>query len=120
MYPIQSTIHHHNKHPLPPIDTTYRFELVCCVFSGQSVPKTVKGNSYALIIVVHLSKWPEILTLPDMKATTIAQAIFDNWICRYGVMKRLHRDGAQLIYGTEFKTHVKQKDHAFTERRYII
>ena len=42
---------------------------------------------------------PEVVALPDIKATTIARGIFDNWICRYGVMERLHSDGANNVDG---------------------
>ena len=37
--------------------------------------------------------------MPDIRAPTIAQAIFDNWVCRYGVMPRLHSDGAKNVDG---------------------
>ena len=37
--------------------------------------------------------------MPDIRAPTVAQAIFDNWVCRYGVMPRLHSDGAKNVDG---------------------
>ena len=67
------------------------------------MPKTSRGMTYALIIVDHFSKWPEFVALPDSTAPVIAQAIFDNWICRYGVMERLHSDGANNVNGEVMK-----------------
>ena len=87
------------KRPLVPIETSERFELVCYDLAGPFMPKTDRGNIYALIIIDHFSKWPEIIALPDIRATTIAQAIFDTWVCRYGVMPRLHSDGAKNVDG---------------------
>ena len=78
---------------MTPIVTTRKFELVCYDLAGPFLPKTVRGMEYALIIVDHFSKWPEIVPLPDKGAPTVARAIFDHWICRYGVPERLHSDG---------------------------
>ena len=87
------------RQPLTPIVTTRRFEMVCYDLAGPFMPKTERGNTHALIIVDHFSKWPEIVALPCTKAPTIAQAIFDNWVCRYGVPERLHSDGANNVNG---------------------
>ena len=73
--------------------------MVCYDLAGPFMPKTERGNTHALIIVDHFSKWPEIVALPCTKAPTIAQAIFDNWVCRYGVPERLHSDGANNVNG---------------------
>ena len=87
------------KRPLTPISTRNRFELVCYDIAGPFIPKTDRGNVYALIIIDHFTKWPEIVALPNIEAITIALAIFDNWVCRYGVMSRLHSDGAKNVDG---------------------
>ena len=88
------------RQPLKPIVTTRRFEVVCYDLAGPFMPKTERGNTHALIIVDHFSKWPEIVALPNTKAPTIAQGIFDQWICRYGVPGRLHSDGANNVNGS--------------------
>ena len=85
--------------PLQPIYSSQRFELVCYDLAGPFIPISSHGNIYALILVDHFTKWPEVLPLPDSKATTIASAIYDHWICRYGLMQRSHRDGAQNVDG---------------------
>ena len=85
--------------PLMPIETSRRFDMICYDLAGPFLPKTARGHIYALIIVDHFTKWPEIVPLPDCNASTIAQAIFDNWVCRYGVMNRLHSDGAHNVDG---------------------
>ena len=87
------------KRPVIPIETNNRFDLVCYDLAGPFMPKTDRGNVYALIIIDHFSKWPEIVALPNAQAPTIARAIFDFWVCRYGVMACLHSDGANNVDG---------------------
>ena len=87
------------KRPLMSIEITERFNLVCYDLAGPFIPKTDRGNAYAMVIIDHFSKWPELIALPDVKATTIARAIFDVWVCRYGVMSRLHSDGGSNVDG---------------------
>ena len=84
--------------PLCPIETSDRFELVCYDIAGPFLPKNIRGNLYALIIVDHFTKWTEILPLKDVTAPAIAKAIFHQWICRYGVMSKLHSDGANNVH----------------------
>ena len=93
----------YHKEPLQPIQSTERFELVCYDLAGPFLPETPSGNKYALIIVDHFSKWPEVIPLKDIDAPTIARAIHDQWICRYGLMKRLHSDGAPNVHGCVIK-----------------
>ena len=85
--------------PLQPIPIENRFEFVCYDLVGPFLPKNTRGNIYALIIVDHFTKWPEIFPLQDSTAPTIARTIFDQWCCRYGIMDRLHSDGAPNVHG---------------------
>ena len=85
--------------PLHPIPVENRFEFVCYDLAGPFLPKNSRGNLYALIMVDHFTKWPEIFPLIDSTAPTIARMIFEQWCCRYGVMDRLHSDGASNVHG---------------------
>ena len=64
----------YHKEPLQPMQSTERFELVCYDLAGTFLPETPSGNKYALI-----------------------------WICRYGLLKRLHSDGASHVHGCVMK-----------------
>ena len=85
--------------PLQPIATTERFEMVSYDIAGPFIPSKHLRNLYALIIVDHFTKWPEIIPLKNIQASTLAQAIFEQWCCRYGVMSQLHSDGANNVHG---------------------
>ena len=85
--------------PLNPINSSERFETICYDIAGPFMPVTPRGNRYALILVDHFTKWTEAIALPDIQALTIARAIYDQWCCRYGLMKFLHSDGASNVDG---------------------
>ena len=89
--------------PLNPIDSSGRFEIVCYDLAGPFVPSRGHGNTYALIIVDHFTKWPELIPMKCITAPNIARTIFEEWCCRYGVMTQLHSDGAQNMHGNVIK-----------------
>jgi len=65
------------------------------------LPQTEKGNLYALVLVDHLSRYVELVPLPDKRAETIATAIIDNFITVYGPPMELQTDG-----GAEFNNNL--------------
>ena len=85
--------------PLKPIESSERFQTVCYDIAGPFMPITPRGNKYALILVDHFTKWPEVVALPDIQAPTIARAIYDQWCCRYGLMTSLLSDGCPNVDG---------------------
>eukprot|EP00794_Sanderia_malayensis_P005772 gene5772-6477_t len=89
----------YHKAPLQPIESSERFQLVCYDLAGPFIPASDNGNTYALILVDHFTKWLEVIPLKDTRAPTIALAIHNQWICRYGLMQRLHSDGAPNVDG---------------------
>ncbi len=89
--------------PLKPIEIEERFDFVCYDLAGPFLPTNVRGNQYALIIVDHYSKWPEIIPLKRATAPIIATAIFNEWCCRYGVMTKLHSDGGSNVHSDVIK-----------------
>ena len=50
------------------------------------------GYKYILTMVDDLSKWVEAYPLKTEKAADVAEAMWSNWICRYGCMRTLHTD----------------------------
>ena len=96
-------IHKYVNRPLQPIESNNRFELVCYDLAGPFIPSRDGGNTYALIMVDHFSKWCEIAPLKRANASSIATKIFEEWCCRYGIMTQLHSDGAQNVHGEIMK-----------------
>jgi len=42
------------------------------------------GKKFILCMTDALTKYVELVPLQNKEATTVAEAIFDNWICRFG------------------------------------
>ena len=50
---------------------------------------------YVAVITCAFTKWTEVIPIINKEATTVAKAIFEEWICRKGVMKQLVSDGGK-------------------------
>ena len=44
-----------------------------------------KGKKYILVITDAFTKYVELCALPDKEALTVCTAIYNQWICRYGI-----------------------------------
>ncbi|GFX91059.1 transposon Tf2-9 polyprotein [Trichonephila clavipes] len=56
------------------------------------LPRTASGNKYLLVVMGYFTKWPEVYPIPDQEAPTVAEAVVQHWISRYGVSLQLHSD----------------------------
>jgi len=56
-----------------------------------------KGKKFILCITDAFTKYVKVVVLPNKEANTVAEAIFDKWICRFGAPLNLVTD-----QGTEF------------------
>ncbi|KAG8199259.1 hypothetical protein JTE90_003684 [Oedothorax gibbosus] len=65
------------------------------------LPQTTNGNKYILVVMDYFTKWPEAYVIPNQEATTVAEALLQDWICRFGVPLLLHSD-----QGTNFTSSV--------------
>ncbi|GFW99814.1 retrovirus-related Pol polyprotein from transposon 412 [Trichonephila clavipes] len=56
------------------------------------LPRTASVNKYLLVVMDYFTKWPEVYPIPDQGAPTVAEAVVQHWISRYGVPLQLHSD----------------------------
>lgn len=62
------------------------------------LPVTVSGNRYVLCFTDHCTRWPILVPLPEISATTIAKVFFDQVICVHGCPNTLLSDrGANFL-----------------------
>ena len=58
------------------------------------------GKKYIMVMTDAFSKLAELVALPNKEAQTVAEALFNRWICRYGLPEEILSDG-----GKEFCNH---------------
>ena len=76
--------------PMTPIPVSGPFDRV-----GDDVvqfPTSYDGNKYAVVFIGYLTKWPEVFTVLDQTAVTIAHLLVEGVICRHGVPAELLSD----------------------------
>lgn len=92
----------YNRAPLTNITTGFPNEIVGVDIIGP-LPISDVGNRYILVMVDLFTKWCEAVPLVEMDAVTVANAIFREWIARWGAPLQLHSD-----QGANFESNVVQ------------
>ena len=65
---------------------------------------TAWGNRYVLVMVDCFSRWTEACPLPDKTAQSVADAFFNQVVCRFGMPIVIHSD-----QGREFENKIMQE-----------
>ena len=68
-----------------------------------NLPETASGYKHMLVITDHFTRWVEAYPLRDEKASTIADVLVNEFISRFGVMKRVHSDQGRNFVGAVMK-----------------
>ena len=76
--------------PLTPISVGGPFDRVGV--DVLQLPKTARGNKYAIVFVDYLTKWPEVFAAPDQMALTISKLFVEEIISHHGVRNQLLSD----------------------------
>ena len=78
------------KPPLTPIPVAGLFDRLGV--DVLQLPRTKRGNRYAVVFVEYLTKWPEVYAVPDQTAPTIARLLVEEIVSRHGVPRQLLSD----------------------------
>lgn len=98
----KSKIQRHNKPPVGSFnDAENRFEHIHIDLIGPLPPSN--GYSYCLTCVDRFSRWPEVMYLKNIKADTVAKALYEKWICRFGVPLKITSDQGKQFECELFK-----------------
>ena len=90
----------HYKGPLQRYTVGIPMERVALDIMGP-LPLRDKGNKYLLVIEDYFTKWTEAVPLPDQEAITVANALIESFVTRFGVPRELHSG-----QGTNFESNV--------------
>jgi hypothetical protein len=88
------------KAPLQSMRVGYPNEIVGIDIMGP-LPETRNGNRYIIVMVDYFTKWMEAAATQTIDASTVADVIFDRWICQWGAPCQLHSD-----QGSSFESNV--------------
>ena len=81
--------------PLQPLHPSAPNELITTDLAGP-LTKTARNNTHMMVIVDHFTKFVDIVAVPDIKATTIADRLVEHMM-RYGICEHILSDlGTQL------------------------
>jgi len=62
-----------------------------------SMPMSVRGNNWKLVLTDHFTRWANALAIPDASATMVARALDQQVFCYFGLPEQIHSDqGAQF------------------------
>lgn len=97
----QSFRHTHKQthNPLTPLDAPSNINerIHVDLFGPLSHPDSPTGHKFVCIITDAFSKLAEAHAINDKEAGTVANCIFQQWFCRFGIPRRIISDG-----GAEF------------------
>uniref|UniRef100_A0A1B0DGB3 RNA-directed DNA polymerase n=1 Tax=Phlebotomus papatasi TaxID=29031 RepID=A0A1B0DGB3_PHLPP len=67
------------------------------------LPVTARGNRYVILFVDYFTKWPEAAAIPDQSAQTVAEALIEQVVSRFGVPREVHSDQGRNYESEVFK-----------------
>ncbi|CAF2040851.1 unnamed protein product [Rotaria magnacalcarata] len=75
--------------PIPPPEGP--FQLIGMDYCGP-FKQTPRGNQYVLCLTDYFTRWVVAVAVPDCSAKTTAEALFNEFICKYGVPAVIRSD----------------------------
>ncbi|CAF1187952.1 unnamed protein product [Rotaria sordida] len=99
-YNISRQKRHGQLHPIPPPDDS--FLLIGIDFCGP-LKRTPRENQYVLVITDNFTRYITAIALPNCTAETTAQALFNEYFCKYSIPSTIISD-----QGAHFQNHLMQ------------
>ena len=90
------------KNPMTIVRSGTPFERIAIDMYGP-LPETARGNSKILVITCYFTKWVEAYALPDETAETVAEALVNDFVSRYGTPVSIHSDQGRNFESTLFQ-----------------
>lgn len=73
------------------MDVKRKFELIGIDLMTPG-PKSIRGYEHVLVVTDYATKWSEAIPVRDKRSQTIADALWDHWVCKFGFPERIISD----------------------------
>lgn len=102
----KSKIQRHTVTPLGQFQDAGRFEHVHIDIVGPLQPS--EECQYIVTMIDRRTKWPEATPVKNITAETIARAVYEHWICRFGCPLRITTDQGRQFESALFHELMKK------------
>lgn len=102
----RSKIQRHVVSPLGNFQKSSRFEHVHVDIVGPLPPSN--DYRYLLTMIDRCTRWPEAIPMRDITADTVAKAMYEGWISRFGCPLRVTTDQGRQFESALFKALMKK------------
>lgn len=101
----KAKIHRHTVTPLGKFQDSSRFDHIHIDIVGPL--RLSNEYRYCVTIIDRCTKWPEAIPTRDITADTVARALYENWIARFGCPLRISTDQGRQFESSLFKSLMK-------------
>lgn len=71
------------------------------------LPVTEQGFRYCVTMIDRRTRWPEVCPVKDITAETVARAVYEGWICRFGCPDKITSDQGRQFESELFRDLMK-------------
>ncbi|KAJ8722681.1 hypothetical protein PYW07_003861 [Mythimna separata] len=102
----QTKTHRHTVSPLEAFPLVHRLSHIHIDIIGP-LPIS-EGKRYCVTMIDRTTRWPEAYPVADITAETVARAVYEGWIARYGCPEKLTSDQGRQFESELFKNLMKR------------